>query len=51
MPSIQRKSCLAQFQNYTKVLFFLFLTIGSSAKSRSVEYDEIADKMISSKDL
>ena len=42
---------MLRLQNYTKVLFFLFTKMGSSAKSRSVEYDEIGDKMISSKDL
>lgn len=42
---------MLRFQNYTKVLFFPFTTMGSSAKSRLGEYDEIGDKMISSKGL
>ena len=37
--------------NYTRVFFFPFIRMGICAKSRSVEYDKIRDKMLSSRDL
>ena len=42
---------MLRFQNYTRVLFFPFITMGICAKSRSIECDEITDKMLSSRDL